>query len=391
MEPLVDRPRTGMTSRVFKKIEEISPDVWRSVFPETLESYGFFKSLDESGFEQFSFRYILVYDGETVVGATSFFLMHYPLETTVQGPLRAVMFGIKKFFPSVLDLKAVICGLPMDQGRMGIKCEDPQAVVREIMACLERCAAENKAGVLAFKDFGAEYTELLKPVREMGFCRIQNLPSTDMDLNFDSFEGYMKTLSRVSRDGLKRKLKKLNAGTLFDLEITHRLTPQALEEVYALYLQTEAHGDTQFETVPKAFFDRVAVNMPEETYFFLWRKEGKMVAFAYCLAANGHFLDFYLGFDYAIAFDYHLYFVRFRDLMNWCIQHKMKKYEMGATGYEAKRRLGFKMIPIFIYAKCRNAWLNPAFKLLCRAVQPENFYEVFKEMKKSEAPCPTKA
>jgi len=390
VELLVDRPRTGITSQVYKKIEEISPDVWKSVFPETLESYEFFKSLDESGFEQFSFRYLLVYDGESVVGAASFFLMHYPLETTVQGPLRSVMFGIKRLFPGLFDLKAVIAGLPMDQGRLGIKSDDPQAVIREIIACLERCAAENKANILAFKDFGAEYTELLRPLLETGFCKVQNLPSTAMDLNFGSFEDYMKTLSKASRDGLKRKLKKLSAGTQFDLEITHRLTPQALDEVYALYLQTEAHGDTQFETVPKLFFERVAVNMPEETYFFLWRKEGKMVAFAYCLAADGHFLDFYLGFDYAIAFDYHLYFVRFRDLMHWCIQNKMKKYEMGATGYEAKRRLGFKMVPIFIYAKCRTAWLNPAFKVLCRTVQPENFHQVFKEMKKGEEPCPKK-
>jgi len=380
-----------MTSRIFKRIEEIPAEVWKSVFPETLESYGFFKALDESGFEQFAFRYILIYDGETVVGATSCFLMHYPLETTVQGPLRMLMLGIKKIFPAAIDLKAVICGLLMDQGRIGIKSENPQAVVGEILACMDRFAKEHKAAILAFKDFGSEYTELLKPALEQGFCKIQNLPSTDMDLNFNSLEDYMKTLSRASRDGFKRKLKKLNTGPKFDLEIAHRLTPEALDEVYALYLQTVEHGETQFETVPKEFFDRVAVNMPEETHFFLWRQEGRMVAFAYCLVSEDHFLDFYLGFDYAIAFDYHLYFVRFRDLMNWCIQHKMKKYEMGATGYEAKRRLGFKMVPIFIYAKCRHAWLNPAFKLLCRAVQPENFHEVFKDMKKDEVPCPTKA
>ena len=390
MNAELDRPEGRVTSRVFRKIEEIPPGVWKDVFPDVLENYTFFKSLDESGFQQFSFYYILVYEDGEVAGVTSCFLMSYPLETTVQGPLHTVMALIKRIFPEALNLRALICGLPMDQGRMGIRSARSEVVVGEILACMERIARENKIGILAFKDFGLEYGKVLAPLKGQGFYKFQNLPSTDMNLNFNTFEEYLKTLSRVSRDGLKRKLKKLNAGPQFDLEITHRLTPQALSEVYALYLQTVHQADVQFETVPQKFFERVAENMPDETHFFLWRMDGRMVAFAYCLVSKGHFLDFYLGFDYAIAHEYHLYFVRFRDMMQWCLENKMKKYEMGATGYEAKRRLGFQMIPVYIYAKHRNCWINPFFNLLCYALRPENFHAIFKDMKKKGKPCPPK-
>ena len=187
---------------------------------------------------------------------------------------------------------------------------------------------------------------------------------------------------------MKRKLKKLDAGPPFDLEVTPRLSPEALSEAYGLYLQAVERGETQFEMVPGDFFSRVSENMPEATRFFLWRKDGKMVAFAYCLVSKDHLIDFYLGLDYSVAFEYHLYFVRFRGIMNWCIQNEIKKYNYGSTGYEAKRRLGFKMIPLSIYAKCRNPWINPFFKLLCRIVQPKNFHSVFKDMKEDISPCP---
>jgi hypothetical protein len=59
--------------------------------------------------------------------------------------------------------------------------------------------------------------------------------------------------------------------------------------------------------------------------------------------------------------------------MNWCIKHKIKVYEMGVTGYEPKRRLGFEFIPLYIYAKLRNRWMRPVFKAACRLLKFENF------------------
>ena len=122
--------------------------------------------------------------------------------------------------------------------------------------------------------------------------------------------------------------------------------------------------------------------MPQETKYFFWRMDKKLVAFALCFVSKDHFVDYYLGFDYSVAFDCHLYFVRFRDLMNWCIENRMKTYEMGTTGYEPKRRLGFNFIPQFVYVKHRLPWLHRPFKWLCHFLKPENFDPVFKEMRK---------
>ena len=138
-----------------------------------------------------------------------------------------------------------------------------------------------------------------------------------------------------------------------------------------------------FELLPMAFFKNISKNMPEETKYFLWHMDGKLVAFLLCLVSKDRLIDYYVGLDYSIAHKYHLYFVKFRDIMNWCIKNKIKTYEMGITGYEPKRRLGFEFVPLYIYAKLRNRWMRPAFKIACQLLKFENFDPALKAAKES--------
>jgi predicted N-acyltransferase len=150
--------------------------------------------------------------------------------------------------------------------------------------------------------------------------------------------------------------------------------------VYGLYMQTFNRQEIVLEKVPLDFFVHIAANMPDETKYFLWRIEGKIVAFAFCLASKGHFIDYYLGLDYSIAHQYSLYFIRFRDLMKWCIEHGIKEYEMGVTTYEPKRRLGFKFIRLYFYIKHRNKLINPFIRIVVYFIKPERFDPVFGAM-----------
>ena len=61
-------PESEFKFRIVRKISEIPAEEWIKVFPAVMESYYFFKTLDESNFEQFSFYYILVYDKDKLVG-----------------------------------------------------------------------------------------------------------------------------------------------------------------------------------------------------------------------------------------------------------------------------------------------------------------------------------
>ncbi len=367
-----------LRTEIITDITKLSCEEWSRVYPQVFESYYFFKTLQESGLEQFEWHYILVYDGQELVGLAPCFLMHYPLDTTIQGPIKSVLLKIKKKWPNFMELRALVCGLPMSQGRFGAV-NDPQAVVRAVGEAMESLAASLKISILGFKDFGLQECEWLEVLQTAGYYKFESMPSTEMEVPFRSFDEYVKTLNRASRDGLKRKLKKIDGAPLLPMEIRERLSEEELEQVHALYTQTLlSHGEMSFEIMTKEFFRRISENMPAQTRYFLWRVNGRIVAFAFCFVSSERMIDYYLGFDYALAYDLHLYFTRFRDLMKWCIENKVKVYEMGNTGYEAKRRLGFKFIRLFVYAKCLNPFINPFFHLLCRCLRPENFDATFK-------------
>ncbi|MDP2939525.1 MAG: GNAT family N-acetyltransferase [Candidatus Omnitrophota bacterium] len=372
---------SNLKTTVVRKIEKIPPQDWNSVFPRALENYYFFKSIDESNFEQFSFFYIVVYDNGVAIGTTSCFLMRFALDMTVRGPLKLIFDSIKKLLPNILCPKVLVCGLPMGMGRIGIA-RDSDRVMRAIYDCMEKIAKNEKASMFIFKDFTRDYDDIFKPLLKKGFSKVESLPSTDIDVSFISFDEYLKTLSRTSREGLKRNFKKVDGKAKIDLEVTDALEDNVLPQVYGLYLQTHEKRDIGLEKVPMDFFKNVSRNMPKEVKYFLWRIEGKVVAFAFCLVSGEYFIDYYLGFDYSVAHEHYLYFVRFRDLMKWCITHGIKKYEMGATSYEAKRRLGFNFIRLYFYMKHRNPLLNPFFNIVSHFMKPENFDPVFKEMKK---------
>lgn len=367
--------------KIFNKIEEVPSSDWEKVYPNVLESYDFLKALDESMFLEFSFFYILVYENDLPIAATTSFMMNFPLDLATEGFLSKILSLLKRVIPSILNPRVLICGLPMAQGRIGIL-KRPQDSIEAIEQAMNQMAKKYNVSIMGFKDFNAADKVILDKFLSKSFFTLESLPNTEMKISYKNFDDYLKSLSAVSRSGIKRKLKKLETKAKIDLEITNKLDDLTLTKVHALYLQTYDKNEMSLEKLTPDFFLKIAQYMPEESKFFLWKIDNKLVAFAFCLARGDYFIDYYLGFDYDFAYEYHLYDVRFRDLMNWCIEHKIKTYEMGQTSYESKRRLGFSFIRLYLFAKHRNRIINLFFRLFCLVAQPSNFDPVFKKMHK---------
>ena len=369
-----------LKTEVVRRISEIPAGDWNKVFPDILESYDFYRTLDDSGLGQFTFYYIMVYDGETPAGAAACFLMKYPLDTSIRGPLKHITNSVRKRIPDILSLRALICGMPLGLGRMGIA-GDTDGVMDAILRGMEQIAAEKKAAIVAFKDFDKSYAKALDPLQKHGFSKLDSLPFAELELRFKDFEEYLKSLSGATRYDLRRKFRKVDNLVKIDLEIAERLEEGALQDAYRLYLDTVAKHDMGFELLTADFFRNISVNMPGRVRFFLWRIGGKLAAFQLCLVSKDVMIDYYVGFDYSIAHEYHLYFIRFRDSLDWCLSHGIKRYEIGATGYEPKRRLDFDFRPLYIYAKFRNRMMRPIFNLMCRFLKFENFDPELKKVK----------
>ena len=373
-----------LKTKVTRKITDIPREDWEGVFPDILEGYDFYKTLDESRFEQFSFYYIVVYDNNSAVAAAPCFSMRYSLDTSVNGTARRVFNYTKKFIPNVFSVKALICGMPMGKGRIGmVKGKEDKKIVDAIFRKMEEIAKDERIKLIAFKDFSHSYTNAFEALVENGFFKVDGLPYAEKALTFKTFEDYLKTLSSATRYDLRRKFKKVDGNIKIEMEIVDELKDDALLDVYRLYLQMLEKHEMIFEIVPIAFFKNMPKNMPGKAKVFLWRIDNKIVAFLFCMVSGDVIMDYFLGLDYAVAHKYHLYFIKHRDVINWCIDNGIKRYAMGFSGYEAKRRLGFDFIPLRIYIKHRNRIMNQIFKLLLHFLKFENFDPDVKSIKRS--------
>jgi len=59
--------------------------------------------------------------------------------------------------------------------------------------------------------------------------------------------------------------------------------------------------------------------------------------------------DEYLGLDYRVALDLHLYFVTFRDVLTWALAQGITAYHSTPLNYQPKLHLGFELLPLDLY------------------------------------------
>jgi len=373
-----------MDVKIFEKISEIPENDWLGIFPQNAWSYPFLKTLDILDFPQFRFYYVMFYEGPNPIAATSLFLMKdFQLDMGVKGALKRFTSFIKKVFPRFLSARVLFCGVISGPGMLGIK-ENPQGVIDGLVGVMRELEKKENAIAKVFKDFDASYEPLLERLSERhGFVRAKSLPTSVLKIDFDSFDAYLKTLSSSSREGFRRKLKKIKGNPDFDFEIADRISEEVSAEMHGLYLETVKDAEVQFEEIPRDYFSEISRSMPGQVKYFLWRHNGKLITFAQCFIQERYFIDYYLGFDYSVSHRYNLYLVRFKRLLEWCIENNMKAYEIGQPSYEVKRRLGFEFLPLYMYVRPRNKIGAFVSKFYHRYLTFEHFEPAVKECKVS--------
>lgn len=233
---------------------------------------------------------------------------------------------------------------------------------------VELFAAQRGIRMITFKEFPAHARDAFDGAA--GYARVPSYPGVRLPITFASFEAYLETLSKPTRKNLRRKFRDSAAAGRVELEVTIDPCARTLDEIFALYLQVYERSDVRFEKLTREYFAAVASGLSDRAHFFLWRHEGRLVAFNLCVVHNGVLYDDYLGLDYAITHDLHLYFVTFRDVLEWAITRGLREYYSTPLSYEPKLHLHFALVPLDLYVRHTSSWMNPLYLRLARAMGP---------------------
>jgi len=358
-------------ARVYRYAADIAPEIWRATFSDTPKDFRYYQLLEQTMRSHFDFRYLLVFnEGDRPLALQPLIIATQDLAASAGGKFAQLVARMRGSFPRFFQSRMALAGCLVGEGKIGML-GSADAVVPLLAEALEEFARAQRIGLLAFKDFPATTREALSRLERIGYVRLAGFPSLAIDLNFASFEEYMTTrLSKVTRKSLRRKFRVADGASppltfevLFDVE-------RQINEIYPLYLAVAQQSDVRFELFTRDYFIEAPRLVPGRFRYFIWRQDGRVVAFSFCTIWNGTIYDNDIGLDYTVAHELNLYYVTFRDLLKWALRQGLQRYASAPFNYDPKLHLRLELQPVDIYVKHISHVLNPLVKTFAPAFEP---------------------
>jgi predicted N-acyltransferase len=346
-------------------------DAWQRALQNKSKDHRYYEIVEqtlECGFEH---CYLLIEDDAgNVCAIQPVFFVRQNLVEGVPGKIRSVVDFIRKIFPRFLTMRVLMIGCGAGTGDLGARDNnDERSVANALQATLLTLAKQKKASLIVFKDFPANYRSALEELRSNGYARIPSMPMTRLSLAYENWDEYFRTLSKATRKDLRRKFRKAERAPTLEMEAVNDITP-FIDEIHPLYLAVHERSPLKFETLSKDYFREISRQMPERAQFFIWRQGNKIVAFSFCLVCGDAIYDECIGLDYAVALDLHLYFYTLRDILSWALRQGLKYYYSNPLNYEPKLHLDCELVPLDLYIRHTNPFLNPIFRRLIKYLGP---------------------
>jgi predicted N-acyltransferase len=168
---------------------------------------------------------------------------------------------------------------------------------------------------------------------------------------------------------LRKKFRATETGPPIAMEIVSDAAP-IVEEIYPLYLAVYERSALHFEKLTPDYFRRIGALIPDKVRFFLWRREGKIVAFTLCLLDGDALFAEYIGLDYALALELHLYHYAVRDMTSWAIANGYTCFRSSGLNYDPKLHLRHKLDPIDLYVRHTSPVANWFLKRALPLMEP---------------------
>jgi predicted N-acyltransferase len=344
---------------------------WKRALQNKCKDHRYYEIVQETLQCGFEHHYLLIEDHAGQVRAIQpVFFVRQNLVEGVRGKVRSIVGTIRKMFPRFLTMRVLMVGCGAGAGDLGACDKDDEPfVAKALQSSLQTYARQNKASLVVFKDFPANYRSALEVLHSSGYSRIPSMPMTRLSLRYKDWDEYFGTLSKATRKDLRRKFRKSERASSIQMEVVTDVTP-FIDEIYPLYLAVHERSALKFETLTKEYFRAIGQQMPESARFFIWRQNDKIVAFSFCLVCGDAIYDECIGLDYDVALDLHLYFYTLRDIISWALQQRLKYYYSNPLNYEPKLHLDCELVPLDLYAMHTNPLVNPIFRRVLKYLGP---------------------
>jgi hypothetical protein len=354
---------------------------WRFAFSSQHKDHRYYEIVEDSLHPEFKYRYFVMRDGsDSIRGIQPFFVLDQDLLAGMSPRLAPAIEALRRRWPRFMRAKTLMVGCVAGEGHLdGGDAATWSANAELLAASIEQHARALGARLIVLKEFPRQYHDALSCFARHGFTAIPSMPMTRLHIGYASFDDYLRNgLNSDRRRKLRKKLAAAEQAAPIELSVTTDVSG-IVDEVYPLYLQVYERSKLHFEKLTNAYFCRLGHSMPDRVRFFVWRQNGKAVAFGECIVHGDTLFAEYLGLDYAVAIELHLYHYVFRDLVRWAIANGCKWFQSSALSYDPKLHLGHRLVPIDLYVKHTSAVINPLLRTVLPMLEPTRWDATLKK------------
>jgi len=348
---------------------------WIFTFADQRKDYRYYEILDDTLRDGFDYRYFAILDDEGHVRAVQpFFLVDQDILEGIGAERFHWISFVRRFYPRFLKLRTLMVGCSAGEAHLAATENLPVDIVAETLSngIIAQARLLN-AQLVVLKEFPSRYRKILHCFVQCGFARAPSMPMTVLDIGYDSFDAYM---AKALKSSSRRKLRKKLAATAGISDIRMSVTDDAtsfVDEIYPLYLQVFGRSRMQFEKLTKDFFRQVGQRMGDKVRFFAWRRGNALLAFSLCMVQGDSLYAEYVGFDYAVALDLHLYHYVVRDMISWGIDKGYRWFRSSGLNYDPKLHMRHRLDPIDLYVRHTSALANAMFRFALPWIVPARY------------------
>ncbi|PYL02767.1 MAG: GNAT family N-acetyltransferase [Verrucomicrobia bacterium] len=356
---------------VFEHARDVPMEFWDRGFSDSWKDFQYYDLIERTMRCGFEYRYLLVFDeNEWPLALQPLLLASQDLAISAGARVARLVAKLRTQWPRFLKSRVALAGCLVGDGKMGTL-ESDEVATPLVAEAVEKYAGRVGIRLVGFKDFPARTRSAFSSLNQAGYVRVTGFPPLILDLNFASFEEYaMKQLSRATRKNLRRKFRAADgASPAISFEVWTD-AERIIDEIYPLYLAVAETSAIQFEIFTREYFLEAGRRAPGKFRYFVWRQGSRAVAFSFCTIWDGTLYDNDIGLDYSVAYELNLYYVTFRDLLNWAVANALRRYACAPFNYDPKLRLRLQLQPVDIYVKHTSVWLNPLIKLFAWHFEP---------------------
>ncbi|HUZ31781.1 MAG TPA: GNAT family N-acetyltransferase [Xanthobacteraceae bacterium] len=353
---------------------------WKHAFATQHKDHRYYEIVADTLHPEFRYLYFALRDAQGQICAIQpFFILDQDILAGAGPYIGHFLTLVRRQWPRFFLMRTMMVGCVAGDAQLDDGSEATQLIYAQLLAgAITKHARAFGTGLIVLKEFPDNYRDVLSCFLQSGFARVPSMPLTILNIRYSSFDEYMrKALNSATRSKLRRKFK-ATIGVPIELTVCSDVT-LIVDEIYPLYLQVYHRSKLHFEKLTKEYFCRLGKLMPDRVRFFVWRHNGKAVAFGECIVHGETMFAEYLGLDYSVALRLHLYHYVFRDLVTWGIANGYKSFQSSGLNYDPKLHLRHRLKPVDLYVRHTSSVINLGLRMALPWLEPTRYDKTLKK------------